>query len=1023
MQDKDTKKEFNYWRGFRELHNDPDFQKAREDEFEEGVVVNEDGKGASALSRRTFLALMASSAALAATACSDYRDKGAIVPYNKKPEEITVGNPNFYASTCTACPNHCGILIKTREGRPVKIDGNPDHPVNKGKICATGQANILNLYDPFRIKEPMFRTGADNFVPSNWADADKTIIDELKKSAAAGKEIAVISHAVTSPSFKNLFDDFVKAYPSAKLYSYELVSGVNKQSAFKKSYGKDGFPVIKWNEAKIILSVECDFLGKEGNFVEAQRLFSESRDVMKKDGEFSRLYTVEGGFSLTGANSDYRIRMKTDAAEEFVYALLSAVESGSPLAEISKKHNIRIEILNELVKDLKVNRGKAIVTGGAKLPESAHIAINKLNDVLGASALYSADYYNIPVLPLTSKEEWNSLISKMNSGTVGVVIHFDTNPVYHFSPDYKYAEALKKVPFVVTMCESINESALFSNYALAINHNFESWGDYKTRTGVVSLQQPVIAPIYKTRQKEAALLFWMSDKPSEFAENSYMNYIKAYWEKNVYSLLSAKTDFNNFWFNSLHDGIVVTKENFDKTYTFNNAAFSPVPSMKSNSNFTVVLNKSNFIGDGRFANNGWLQEIPSPISKVVWDNYAAVSPATAEQLGVASNDLIEVSAGGKTLSVPAYIQPGLADNLISIDLGYGRTSAGPIGNGSGFNAVNLISNNVALSPWLYTDGKVSKAGGTYELITTQEHYPIDHERYNDIHLKREIIQEGIYEEYKKNPEFLQDEKHKTELFNIVPSYEFTTNKWAMSIDLNKCTGCNYCVAACNVENNIPTVGKEQVKKNREMMWMRIDRYYTGHSNEPKIAFQPMLCQQCDNAPCENVCPVAATNHSPDGLNQMAYNRCVGTRYCSNNCPYKVRRYNYFNFRNNLADGYYEQDSLSLLHNPEVTVRSRGVMEKCTFCVQRIMEERQHATEQARPLNGDNVKTACQEACPANAIVFGDLTKKDSEIDKHRNHELGYHVLEEINVRPNVTYIAKLRNEVRSINNKPENKSQ
>ncbi|MCI0473636.1 MAG: TAT-variant-translocated molybdopterin oxidoreductase, partial [Ignavibacteria bacterium] len=430
MQDKDKKKEFNYWRGFRELHNDPDFQKAREDEFEEGVVETAENKGVSAVSRRTFLALMASSAALAATACSDYRDKGAIVPYNKKPEEITVGNPNVYASTCTACPNHCGILIKTREGRPVKIDGNTDHPVNKGKICATGQANILNLYDPSRIKEPMFRTGADNFVPSNWADADKSVIDELKKSAAAGREIAVISHAVTSPSFKYLFDDFVKAYPSAKLYSYELVSGVNKQSAFKKSYGKDGFPVIKWNEAKIILSVECDFLGKEGNFVEAQRLFAESRDVMKIDGEFNRLYTVEGGFSLTGANSDYRIRLKTDAAEEFVYALLSAVESGSPLSEISKKHNIKIEVLNELVKDLKVNRGKAIVTGGAKLPESAHIAINKLNDVLGASALYSADYYNMPVLPLTQKEEWNSLVSKMNSGAVGVVIHFDTNPVY-----------------------------------------------------------------------------------------------------------------------------------------------------------------------------------------------------------------------------------------------------------------------------------------------------------------------------------------------------------------------------------------------------------------------------------------------------------------------------------------------------------------------------------------------------------------------------------------------------------------
>jgi molybdopterin-containing oxidoreductase family iron-sulfur binding subunit len=352
-----------------------------------------------------------------------------------------------------------------------------------------------------------------------------------------------------------------------------------------------------------------------------------------------------------------------------------------------------------------------------------------------------------------------------------------------------------------------------------------------------------------------------------------------------------------------------------------------------------------------------------------------------------------------------------------MDLGYGRTNAGPIGNGVGVNSINLISKNAAVSEWLYNDTKIAKAAGTYEVVSTQEHFPIDNERYNDIHLKREIIREGVFEEYKENPKFLKEEIGKVELFNIVPSYEFTTNKWAMSIDLNKCTGCNYCVAACNVENNIPVVGKEQVGKNREMMWMRIDRYYAGHSDDPRISFQPMLCQHCDNAPCENVCPVAATNHSPDGLNQMAYNRCVGTRYCANNCPYKVRRFNYFNFRDNLADAYYEKDSLSLMHNPEVTVRSRGVMEKCTFCVQRIMDERQHATEQSRELNGDNIKTACQEACPTNAIVFGDLTKKDSDIVKHRNHELGYHVLEEINVRPNVTYIAKLRNI------KPEKKAQ
>lgn len=1002
-----SEKDINYWRGFNELNSDPDFLKAKENEFLEGAADGLDISKSSAVSRRTFLALMASSAALAATGCSDYRDKGAIVPYNKKPEEVTIGNPNFYASTCTACANACGILIKTREGRPIKVDGNPEHPVNKGKICATGQANIMNLYDPIRLKEP-FVKGNGSFASVNWLDADTKIIDELKKAVAAGKEIAIIAHTVTSPTVKLLFEDFAKKYATAKFYSYELTSDINKVEAFKKSFGKDGLPVIKWNEARVILSLESDFLAKEGNFVEAQRLYTESRDVMKKNGEFNKLYVVEGGYSLTGANSDYRIKLRTDAIEEFAYALISALgENNSGIDELIKKYNLKKEAVKSLVEDLKANKGEAFVTAGAKFPESTHIAVNKLNDLL-ATKVYSKENFTAPVMALTAKSDIDALVGRMNAGGVGAVIHFDTNPVYHFSPDYKYADTLKKVGLVVTFAEAHNETSELSNYVLPINHNFESWGDHKPRTGVMSTQQPVIAPLYKTRQKEAAMLNWLSEKPEAYAENIYMNYIKSNWEKTVYPTVNAKADFKSFWTGAVHDGVISYKEKFDDTFSYKPEGLN-VPVLKASTPAVIQLNRPNYLTDGRFVNNGWLQELPNPITKSVWDNYASVSPTYAEQLGVKANDMVEITAGGKTVAAPVFVQPGMADGVVAIDLGYGRTNAGPIGNGVGINTINLISKNAAVSEWIYNDVKIAKAAGTYEVVSTQEHFPIDNERYNDIHLKREIIREGIFEEYKENPKFLKEEIGKVELFNIVPSYEFTTNKWAMSIDLNKCTGCNYCVAACNVENNIPVVGKEQVGKNREMMWMRIDRYYAGNSDDPKISFQPMLCQHCDNAPCENVCPVAATNHSPDGLNQMAYNRCVGTRYCANNCPYKVRRFNYFNFRDNLADAYYEKDSISLMHNPEVTVRSRGVMEKCTFCVQRIMDERQHATEQGRDLNGDNIKTACQEACPTNAIVFGDLTKKDSDIVKHREHELGYHVLEEINVRPNVTYIAKLRN--------------
>ncbi|MDD5361783.1 MAG: TAT-variant-translocated molybdopterin oxidoreductase [Ignavibacteria bacterium] len=1016
MEDKNTNKDVNYWRGFNELNNDPGFLQAKKNEFAEGVSEAPDESGMSGLSRRKFLTLLASSAALAATACSDYRDKGAIVPYNKKPEEVTIGNPNFYASTCTACPNACGILIKTREGRPIKVDGNPDHPVNKGKICASGQANILNLYDPSRVKDAMLKTGA-GFTAVDWLETDIKITDELKKASAAGKEIAVITHTINSPSLKQLFADFTSKYSTAKFYSYELVNDTNKLNAFKKSYGKDGFPVINWKEAKIILSLESDFLGKEGNSVEAARLYAESRDVMTKGGEFNKLYAVEGSFTVTGANSDYRIKLRTDAIEEFVYALISSAgENDSALNDFVKKYNLKKNTISELAEDLRKNKGKSIVLAGNHLPESTHIAVNKLNDLLGNTKLYSKENFSTPVIPLSSKQDIESLINRMNSGNVGAVIHFDTNPVYHFSSDYKYADALKKAGLVITLGESANETAEAGNYLLGINHNFESWGDHKIRTGILSLQQPVIAALYKTRQKEAVLLNWISDKPEQFAENNYMTYIKTYWEKNIYAAVNTKVDFKNFWYNSLHDGVVVYNEKFDDNFAFKNEAFSNSPAFRASSGAVVLLAKSSFIGDGRFANNGWLQELPNPISKVVWDNYASISPTAADKLGVKTNDMLEINAGGKTLKAAAFVQPGMADDVVSIDLGYGRKSSGVIGNGVGFNSIDLISKNTNLSDWFYNDGKVTKSSGTYEIISTQEQYAIDQERYNDIHLKREIIREGSYEEYLLNPNFIKEEKGEAKLFNIVPSYEYTTTKWAMSIDLNRCIGCNYCVAACNVENNIPVVGKEQVGKHRNMMWLRIDRYYGGKSDDPKVSFQPMLCQHCDNAPCENVCPVAATNHSPDGLNQMAYNRCVGTRYCSNNCPYKVRRFNYFNFRDNLADGYYENKSLSLLHNPEVTVRSRGVMEKCSFCVQRIMDERQKATQEKRELNGDNVTTACQDACPTNAIVFGDLTKKDSEIVKHRKHELGYHVLEEINVRPNVTYIAKLRNI------KPEKKS-
>jgi len=1014
-----------YWRSFKELYNDPSFGKALKNEFGSETTVKPDVSKMSAVTRRRFLALMGASAAVAAAGCGNYQDRGVIVPYNQKPEEVILGLPNYFASTCTGCTSACGILVKTREGRPIKVDGNPDHPVNKGKICTKGQASVMNLYNPERFKDPM-----TDKAQSNWVDVDKAVVAALGAATGSGKEIAIVTHTILSPTLKKLIDEFKVKYPTTNIYSYEVFSTAARRSAWEKSNGKRNLPVLQLDKAKVILALESDFLGNESNQIEYTRLFSQRRDVMNGN-EFNRLYSVEGATTLTGMNADYRLRLRTDAIEEFVMCLLNefinkkkisnfaadgrvnSVFASYNMDQFKAKYGLDDQTIKNLIGDLDKNKGEAIVLAGDKLPESTHIAVNLLNEALGNNKLYSTEAEDTELMPLSTNAEIEKLLSNMAGGNVAAVIHFDTNPVYNLSPEYKYAESLAKVPVVVTMTEQVSETSELSKYVLPIHNQLESWGDFKTRTGFYSMQQPIIAPLYNTRQKEAILLNWI--EPKEFNENLYKDYLIGNWEKVIYPAMGAAAPFKKFWYSVLHDGVVFLNERPESTGTgFSGEGFASSQRMKPSDDFVVLLQNNNGVGDGRFASNGWLQELPNPVNKTVWDNYAAISVQSASELGVDSNDIVDITIGGRKQSFPVFVTPGLADKVIEISLGYGRTAAGVVGTGVGVNANVLIAKQPKFSERLYNDAQVSKGSGTYEIISTQEHYPIESDPLlKDIQFRRGIIKQGTYSDYKKNPAFL---KHKSHLdmtpINPPPLYAtegYTGYKWGMAIDLNKCTGCGACVTACNVENNIPIVGKESVKDNREMMWLRIDRYYYGSPDSPKANFQPMLCQHCDYAPCENVCPVAATTHSNDGLNGMTYNRCVGTRYCSNNCPYKVRRFNYFDWRDHFGDGVQYADSLELMANPEVTVRSRGVMEKCTFCVQRTMKERQDAIAEKRQVIGSNVKTACQDACPAYAIEFGDVNDKESAIAKYRAHELGYSVLEEIKVAPNVTYIAKLRN--------------
>ncbi len=1011
---KNQKQMPNYWQSFEDLHSNPDFLDRMKNEFKEGASEAPDTSKMSGISRRKFLALVGASAAVAGTACSDYPDKGEIVPYKNKPEEITLGKANYYASTCTGCSSSCGILIKTREGRPIKIDGNPDHPVSKGKICAQGQASIMGLYDPDRLQSPMIKRG-NRLVDTDWQKVDDEII--LGLSTIGNSEIAIITNRLTSPTEEKVLNDFINEYPSAKVYSCEQFNTGIKDKAWEKCYGSDSFPFVKIDEAEVIVSLDSDFLGTDSNKIENMRHFSNGRDVMSK--KFNRLYSVESNFSLTGLNSDYRLKLKPDLQYNFVMSLINELQkrniinsslnaSSFSFSDLITENGFSEKDLNYLIDDIIKYRGKSIILAGDHLEEKIHIAVNYLNNELGNNNLCEMEREKDSIRSLATVAELKDLVAKMNAGNVGMIIHYGSNPVYNLPADLDYSSAIQNVDLVVTLTEMVNESSYSSNFVLPIHNMLEAWGDSKTEKGYYTLQQPVIAPLYNTRQKESILLTWIAGDSSSYNETVYHEYLKNNWQDKIYPGLISKLGFNQTWYAALHDGVIKSSESVNNTFRFNNSVLSELENRKSESNgITIYIKESYSVKDGRFANNGWLQELPHPVSKVTWDNYAAISLATANNIGVKNNDLINIKLNERSLSIPAFIQPGLSDDTIVLETGYGRRNSGTVAENVGFN-VNALVSTEGSTPWLFTNAEIKKGSGTYKLVTAQVIIDFENEKHMKIPEERGIIREGTVKGYLKDPDFIKREAT-PHLDSVNPPVEYDGLKWGMSIDLNKCTGCSECVIACNVENNIPVVGKEEVDNGREMHWLRIDRYYSGIPEEPKANTQPMLCQNCDQAPCENVCPVVATTHSPDGLNQMVYNRCVGTRYCSDNCPYKVRRFNFFNFRSDFNDGYQESPVFALLQNPEVTIRSRGVMEKCTFCIQRISDARSDATKEGREIKGTDVTTACQDACGTNAIQFGDINAKDSEFYKYRNHELGYYVLEELNIKPNVTYLAKLKN--------------
>lgn len=1018
-----------FWRGLTELNDSEAFDQKNAKEFAPANMQAPEVEEMEGVNRRQFIGLMSASAALMATACSDYKDQGEIIPQNDQGEFIP-GHEVMYASSVTLSGRSQSVLIKTREGRPIKINGNPEHPVAKGVADAQAQALIMSLYEPDRLRAPSLKGAA-----ISWADSDTKIAEALAAAKASSKKIVLLSGGINSESQVEVLNKFKSAYPTAEHYSYELNASSSYSDAWKSVLGNTPVRQVALDEAKVVLTLENDFLGSEATS-ELRRSWAERRNVVQ-DVELSKFVAVEGDFSLTGTMADERLRIKPALQGAFLKALMAelalkdsglanafaGIKTDISLEELAKANNLNHGALEALVKAILHHKGSVACLVGRKHSKEVQALGLALQLGLGESLL-SSKYAEKTVKALSSKAELAKLTDDLNAGQVAVAINLGANFAWSLPAKYKFAAALAKAELSVSFSILEDETAKASSIVLPLSHALESWGDAMDKNGLANLQQPVIAPLFGSRQWEDCLIAWADVKA--YDDTAFREQIRNLWTTEIYAKNGTPLDARSFWQGALHDGFVRVKPSADSALSVNSAYLASI-SVKSESKGTsLFLKTSQFLGDGSLANVGWLQEMPHPVSKVTWDNYAAFAPATAERLGLMKfpksgefeYDMVSITTPeGQTLEVVAFAQPGLAEDQIVLELGNGRTHAGAVGSDVGFNANVLLSSSE--NAWMIEGVEVKKLDKTYTLAVSQENNAIDiddmgvpvalGEMVKDAHHRRHIVLEGTLSEYQEDPDFINKQGHGDDFKALDRPHTYEGVKWGMAIDLNKCIGCGDCVVSCNSENNIPVVGKDQVLMGREMHWMRIDRYYAGSSEEPVVSVQPMLCQHCDNAPCENVCPVVATVHSPEGLNEMAYNRCVGTRYCANNCPYKVRRFNYYNYRDYFANEHQESKVAALMANPEVTVRARGVIEKCSFCVQRINAGRAESKRQGVEWAGQGVVSACQEACPTSAIAFGNVNDANSDVAKLKKHQLHYRVLAETGVQPNVHYLAKLRN--------------
>ncbi len=969
-----------YWRSLDELAESDAFTSFLHAEFPREASVLD------AVGRRQFLQLMGASMALAGVSACTKQPVEKIVPYVKMPEEVIPGEPLFFATAINVAGEAAGVLVESHMGRPTKVEGNPDHPVSLGATDVFSQAVILELYDPDR-SQVVLNAGSIRPYAAFLATA-QALVEKEKGTQGAG--FRILTETVTSPSLAAQIREVLQELPQAKWHQYQPINRDNPQAGALLAFGEVVDQVLRLENADVIVSLDADFLSSQPGNMRYTREFARRRKVTTSNPAMNRLYVVESTPTATGSNADHRLPLRSTDIEAFTRALATALGVANETAPSMQPH---AKWVKEVAADLQTARGRSVIVAGPAQPPGVHALAYLMNQALGNIGQTLQFVEPVAIQPVNHLASLKELTADMEAGKVNALVILGGNPVYDTPADLRFAELLDKVETRLHAGLYNDETARLCHWHVPLAHQLETWGDTRAHDGTLTIQQPLIAPLYNGRSASEVLAAF-TGRPTRPAHDIVRDYWKATW---------GDSDFDTRWRKSLHDGLVAGSAAPIKPVTAGAAVVQTLkPLGAPAAGMELVIRQDPHVHDGRFNNNGWLQELPRPVTKLTWDNAALLSPVTAERLRLRNEDVVELKYQGRVVKAPVWVTPGHANDSVTVHLGYGRTQTGKVGAGTGFNAYTLLT---SAAPGGGAGLEVRKTGERYSLACTQDHFSME---------GRDIVRSATLEEFKRNPHIGPagqhtsggehgNSHHEEEEISFYSDWKYPGYAWGMSIDLSACTGCNACTIACQAENNIAVVGKDQVSRGREMHWIRVDRYFEGDLDNPQMVHQPVPCMQCENAPCELVCPVNATVHGEEGLNDMVYNRCVGTKYCSNNCPYKVRRFNFYLYQD------FETETYKSMRNPDVTVRSRGVMEKCTYCVQRINQTRIAAKREDRRIVDGEVQTACQQVCPAEAIVFGDINEHGSKVAQERGQPRSYALLAELNTRPRTTYLAAVTN--------------